>query len=90
MNVGDLVAIQWVDSVGCPRGWGRMDEIDAPGIATVQSVGWLVARSKEKVVLAPHLAYQADGEDIRDASAQGMVTIPRRCIVKAEVVTISF
>lgn len=89
MKVGDLVALQWVDSMGCPRGWVRIDEIDSPEIATVQSVGWVMEISKKKIVLAPHLAFQTEGDEIDNASAQGMMAIPCCCIVKKSVLTSS-
>jgi hypothetical protein len=88
MRPGNLVALQWVDSSGCARGWQRMDEAEVPPPFYVNSVGWVVAADKVSITLAPHLGFVVGRSG--DEQAQGMMTIPLRCVLRRQVLKISF
>lgn len=62
------VMIEWADACGEP-GWHDMDEVQASTAMGVRSVGYLVAETKDDVVLASGIS--ADGQVL------GYIAIPR-------------
>ena len=72
MKIGDLVYLKWEDSRGSPGGWVDIAHARTPQLATIQTVGWVMALSKAAVSVAPSIAtIEGDGE-----STQGNLVIP--------------
>lgn len=82
MKLHKLYMVEWVDSVQPVASWHALD--DLPELAVVQciSVGWLVAKSKEVIMLAPNLG---GGEDVTQQGS-GFIRIPVASIVSKKVV----
>jgi hypothetical protein len=84
MKRGDLVHVQWQDSLGCPQGWQLLEDVGSVVVA-IESVGWLLRESRDSITLAPHLG-RVSGEVNQ---GQGIMTIPKRCITKKTVISSS-
>ncbi|MCA9090811.1 MAG: hypothetical protein KDA90_19490 [Planctomycetaceae bacterium] len=76
-----LIAIEWVDSFGCPPGWEFEDEVE-PTITTVKTVGFLMRENDHFVLVAPHVSTASDRRQLA-----GHMAIPKQQIVQSVVVT---
>jgi hypothetical protein len=72
----DIVLVVWEDSLGCPQGWQRFEECE-PSTVTIRSVGWILRETEEAITLCPHIG-KVDGEENQ---GQGIMTIPKRCVL---------
>lgn len=76
-----LVLIEWLDSIGAGTNWqflvDRSKENAKP--ITIKSVGYIIERNEDAVVIAPHLGPSRDGDG---GQICGDMTIPVCCIVK--------
>lgn len=78
-----ILIIEWIDAFGCPPGWEYED--DAEMIATsVTSVGFLLKKTKDFYLLAPHKSDPGEG---RRRQIAGHIAIPRRQVVKVTRIT---
>lgn len=82
--MGPLVIIEWEDSLGCPQGWQAFEDASTSHVI-IQSVGWVLRESKESVTLVPHVG-RVDGDANQ---GQGIMTIPKRCILKREAISLA-
>lgn len=82
MKLNKLYIVEWVDSVQPVASWRALD--DLPELAVIQcvSVGWLVAKSKQVIMLAPNLG---GGEGVTRQGA-GFIRIPVASIVRKKVI----
>jgi hypothetical protein len=71
----ELTLLEWVDSLGCPQGWQLLEDTKAVFVR-IQSVGWVIDETSEAITLAPHLGFIGEEPN----QAQGIMTIPKRCI----------
>jgi hypothetical protein len=71
LTIGDLVLCEWEDSHHRP-GW-TSDESEARTLVC-QSVGWLVAATKDVKVLSANITQEDEKQRCGD------MTIPQRCI----------
>lgn len=78
----ELALIEWEDSLGCPQGWQSFEDVAASHVV-IRSVGWVLRSSERSVTLAPHLG-SVDGEENQ---GQGIMTIPRSCILSWTVIS---
>lgn len=81
--MGPLAFIEWEDSLGCPQGWQSFEDA-LTSCVIIQSVGWVLRESKESVTLVPHVG-SVDGNANQ---GQGIMTIPKRCILKREAISL--
>ncbi len=51
----DLVAVEWIDSFGCPAGWEFEDEVE-PAVTTVKTIGFLLKETDDFLFLVPHIS----------------------------------
>ena len=80
----DLVIVEWRDIIAC-SGWEKADEIKCP---TLQSVGWLVKRDQETVMIANTLDHDDFmGEAKEKPVAYGITAFPTGCVVKISCVS---
>jgi hypothetical protein len=77
MKVGGLYHVTWRDARGVDAAWG--DPPTAPDLCLCESVGWLVAKDRTGIALAPHRAHVDRGT----THVCGTMHIPRSCIVEA-------
>lgn len=81
-----LVAVEWLDSYGCGAIWEEMPDRPPPA-HRCYSVGWLVAKTEDVVVIVPHIS--PENKDIGGPEQGcGDMTIPRcavRKIINLEV-----
>ena len=73
-----LVRVEWEDSKRPLAPWQWVDEYQVPDIVRCVSVGFLIARTKTAIALAPNLG---DVEQAR-AQASGIICIPASAIRK--------
>jgi hypothetical protein len=73
------VVVTWEDSVQPVSAWRFLADLTGSTPVVCQSVGWLVERTKDALVLAPNLGFDDDGEPTQ---AAGVVTIPARAVRK--------
>jgi len=78
-----LVRVAWEDSARPISQWQWVDDYQMPETVTCVSVGYLIAETKKAVALAPNLG---DIEHDRQ-QASGIIRIPRRSIMKMEVLS---
>lgn len=74
-----LVAVEWVDSYGCGAEWEEMP-VRAPSAHHCYSVGWMTAKTKDVVVIVPHISPE-NAEIGGNEQGCGDMTIPR-CAVR--------
>ena len=71
-----LVLVDWHDSRGVGASWSRISDVKDDGICKMQSVGWLVKKTKKHICIMPHVGIEDDGDD----QGCGEMHIPRSCI----------
>lgn len=76
-----VIAIEWVDSFGCPPGWEFEDEAD-PKITTIKTIGFLLRETEDFFFVAPHISTASERRQIA-----GHMAVPRRQIIRSEIVT---
>ena len=81
MKRGDLVYIKWEDTAGCPMGWQLLEDVRGVALAIVESVGWVMAKSRRGVQLAAHVVVKGS-----TPAVQGYVSIPRSAILVERVI----
>lgn len=70
-----LVLVEWVDACShTNKGWNALDEVVDLGLQTVSSVGWLVHKDTDRLVVIA----SKDG----DGNVSGDVTIPSSWVAK--------
>jgi hypothetical protein len=71
-----LVLVEWEDSARPISEWQWADEYQMPEIVSCVSVGYLIAKTKQAIALAPNLG------DVSSARSQasGIIRIPRRAV----------
>ena len=58
-----LVLVTWLDAKDGQTGWHSLDDIEKEKLATCYSVGWLMVRNNEKVVImADYSEFEDDKE----------------------------
>jgi hypothetical protein len=58
-----LVLVTWLDAKDGQTGWHSIDDIEKEKLATCYSVGWLMVRNNEKVVImADYSEFEDDKE----------------------------
>lgn len=78
MNKGDLVYLQWTDTIACPVGWQPIADIGPTELAIIESVGWVMDVTEDAVLIAPHIASQSG----KDTDIMGHITVPRSAIIR--------
>ena len=73
-----LVLVDWADSRQPLPGWVWLRGYEAVAPCKCTSVGFLIARDDETVVLAPNMA---NVEDADDAQISGVISIPSRSVI---------
>jgi hypothetical protein len=76
-----VVAIEWIDSFGCPPGWEFEDEVE-PKTTTIKTIGFLLRETDDFIFVAPHISTASERRQIA-----GHMAVPRRQIIRAAVVT---
>lgn len=71
--------VEWMDSYGCSANWQEIDPDLKPMGMVCKSVGWIVKRDKNYLVLVPHLSEEKEG--IRQQGC-GDMTIPTASVVR--------
>lgn len=71
------VMVRWLDSYGPTGRWQEIGDIHPERLVAV-SVGWIVARNRESIVVVPHLI---DGNDRVAKQGCGEMTIPKKAIL---------
>lgn len=71
-----LVAIEWEDSQRPLGAWQWVDEYQLPESVVCLSVGFLIAKTKEAIALAPNLGDLAQAR----AQASGIIMIPMSAV----------
>ena len=79
MKDKDLVLVDWVDSYGARDRWRNMDEVEDE-ILICHSVGWLTYKSKDVIVVTPHVS--EDDHETAQHMGCGDMTIPRVAVKK--------
>jgi hypothetical protein len=73
-----LVRVEWEDSIRPVSAWQWIDEYEAPQTVRCVSVGFLIARTKAAIALAPNL-----GDMLQErVQASGIIRIPRSAVRK--------
>lgn len=75
-----LVLIDWIDASQAGSGWRDIDKVvDQNEPLRVQSVGWVLRRTKACTTLASHIS--GTGQGVREF-VNGDITIPNVAIVR--------
>ena len=70
-----LVLVTWLDAKDGQTGWHSLDDIEKEKLATCYSVGWLMVRNNEKVIImADYSEFEGDKEGGRH------IAIPNGCV----------
>lgn len=78
-TTASLVCIEWVDSHHRP-GW-TAEEAEAR-LLVCKSVGWIVRRTKDVIVLAANLTVETEEQRCGD------MTIPQRCVRRIKTIRV--
>ena len=79
-----LVIVEWRDIISC-SGWEKAEEVKCP---TLQSVGWLVKRDQETVMIANTLDPEDFGGEAKEKPVPYAITaFPTGCIVNISCVS---
>jgi hypothetical protein len=78
-NGKKLVFVEWQDSYGCSATWQEIDPQQEPEMMLCHSVGWVVKRTKECIVIVPHLS---QNDNLARQQGCGDMTIPTAAIVR--------
>jgi hypothetical protein len=76
----DLVLIEWQDSRQPSGGWQWLDECDTPAPVKCLTVGWLLKKTKDALLIAQSLGDVA-GERMQFS---GGTEIARRSVIRME------
>ena len=68
-----MVEIRWHDSCAAGGGWEHIDNLSTMTLSTCRSVGYLVLKDKQKIVLAQSYAKN-------DTELMNVIAIPRGCV----------
>ena len=71
----ELVLVNWVDSRGVGQEWSVVSDINE-GVCKMQSVGWVLKKTKKQICIAPHVGLEKDG----DHQVCGEMHIPMSCV----------
>ena len=82
MKLNKLYIVEWVDSVQPVASWCALDDLPALAVIQCVSVGWLVAKNKKVIMLAPNLG----GGDGVTQQGSGFIRIPVASIVSKKAV----
>lgn len=74
-----LVLVEWVDSAQPLPAWRHLDDVPTLEVIECVSVGWLVGRSRDVLMLAPNIGNIQSGGS---AQGSGFVRIPRCSITR--------
>jgi hypothetical protein len=77
--VHKLVVVEWVDSAQPLPSWRLLDDAPEPEIIVCLSVGWVIAKTKKVLMLAPNLG---DIESGGTAQASGFIRIPTAAVTR--------
>lgn len=82
MKTYSLIEIVWEDSRSPNVGWQFTKEADMPDICKCKTVGYLIEKTKKKVVVAQNVG------DLHSNQVQvnGLMTIPMRCVIHMKIV----
>ncbi len=71
-----LVRVEWEDSARPIEAWQWIEDYAIPEIVSCISVGYLIAKTKEAIALAPNLG------DVQSSriQASGIIRIPQRSV----------
>lgn len=67
-----MVLVKWIDSGGDGRWLNRNDILEHGGLASCESVGWLIHEDDEKIILGLSLNRSTQNDDV-----QGYMAIPK-------------
>jgi len=76
--------VEWIDSFGCTSQWQSLEDY-SPILPIMKTIGFIVYESKDLISLANSI-----GDDTEHTleQANGIMNIPRKCIVKLKELTI--
>jgi len=78
-----VVRVDWLDAFGgVIKGWDDIDVLTKGKPIKAVTFGVLLSKTKEKVVVCPHLAGDAKEIDLDTAAGDGAISIPAKWIVK--------
>lgn len=81
MKEFELVLVKWVDSAQPYGHWCHLDDLPALEVVDCLTVGWLVSKSDDVLMLAQNLG----DVNTENAQASGLIRIPRTCVRDVEV-----
>jgi hypothetical protein len=79
IKTGQLVLCEWMDSHGCSPTWQTAEPDIEPRLMTCKSVGWMLRKSRQCIVIVPHLSTNTD---IAEQQGCGDMTIPTTAIIR--------
>ena len=68
-----IVEISWHDSCAAGGGWEHIDNLSSMVLSTCRSVGYIVLKDKQKIILAQSYAKN-------DTELMNVIAIPRGCV----------
>jgi len=74
----ELVIVNWVDPSSC-RGWQKISDLEESGPMVCWSVGWILRKNKEILILVSHIAGEID--DKCETIGTGDMAIPRKSVI---------
>jgi hypothetical protein len=72
-----LVLVEWEDACGGYAGWLPLDETRIDIAYMCRSVGWLVAKNRDRIILASNMSVENERHGVHST---GEITIPRGTI----------
>jgi hypothetical protein len=81
-----IVRVDWVDAVGGVRlGWRPVSKCKADNTTLCVSIGVLIERTKEAIVVLPHICHIASSGVPEWAQGDGEIAIPSSWVKRVKV-----
>jgi len=74
-----LYLIEWIDSYSIEDRWEFIKDIQEPKSVICVSVGYIIKKTKENIMIAPHIS---DIKNKNSYGARGCLVIPKLSIIK--------
>lgn len=79
-----VVYVEWLDSFGCTSSWQSLEDY-SPVAPIMKTIGFIVYESKDLLSLANSIG---DETEYTLEQANGIMTIPKNCIVQLKKIAI--
>lgn len=76
-----MIHVKWIGKVGCTTAWRGIPPEVEPSVHYCYSVGWLVFRGTNSIMIVPHISPEHEERNVTEQGLGGM-TIPLNSIIE--------